>query len=255
MKHALFWLLTSGLMVGCAPTLAPHIPYLPAVRTKGEVEVGGTTGLTGNELTIGYQATSRLVLNSSLLYLNRPKSGKDYLSGEVGVGYYWPQTAGRWRLGGHAGLAYGGGRSGTDNFCIDKCSNELVFKSYDSRYAYAYVQPTALLVTDEATVGFGLRIGRTHYNKLEENIYMLSVTPSRGDSTSIVNHAGHGSTFMQPIMQVHYRPRPWLALSGGMGFQFFLNKRTPLNNTAPFIGQVGLHFVLGSKTLATGAAQ
>lgn len=254
MKHSLLWLLASGLIVGCAPTLAPHIPYLPTVRTKGEVEAGGTIGRSSRQLIVGYQATDRLVLNSSLLFLGNSQTSKRYLSGEVGAGYYWPSAAGRWRLGGHAGLVYGSGRSGTDNFCLDKC-DDLTSKSYSSRYAYAYVQPAAMLVTDEANVGFGLRIGRTHYYKLDENIYMFSAMSGRRDSTSTVNHAGHGSTFVQPVMQIQYRVYPWMAVSGGMGMQFFIGRRTPLNDMSPFIGQVGLHFVLGAKPLAAGAAQ
>lgn len=61
-------------------------------------------------------------------------------------------------------------------------------------------------------------------------------------------HDGRNATFLQPLMQASYRVTPWLALSAGGGIQFFMGKRRDyLDDMNPFIGQVGLHFLVSRR--------
>lgn len=164
MKHPLrlvFTVFALVLLAGCAPTLAPHTPYLPMMRSQGEAEAHLVSSPTGRELELqlGYQATSRLVLHTALLCHERPNTGKSFRSVDLGLGYYWPLGDGRWRLGLHGGLAYGRGKSG-GSFCFD-CDGP--FSTFSTRYGYAYVQPTALITQDDFTLGLGVRLGQAHY--------------------------------------------------------------------------------------------
>ena len=75
MKQPVLLLTAAGLLTGCAATLAPHTPYIPVVRDRGQAEARLSTGLNGTELQLGYQLTEHLVLNTSLLntsLLNTP---------------------------------------------------------------------------------------------------------------------------------------------------------------------------------------
>ena len=239
MKH-FFLLLGAGWLSGCVYTLAPHTPYLPVLRNRGEAEARVGTGIGGSEVQFGYQATDRLVLHTGLLSHGRLAAGYRFRSAEVGAGYYYPSPNGRWRLGMHAGLAYGGGTSG-GNGCFE-CGNSP-FSKFDVRYAYAYVQPTVLLLeNDRYTWGLALMLGHTRYPQLDE----LRTNPIAGQ-TVYADHNGHASTFVQPMLQVGYRARRWLTASIKVGSQGFVGAPERLNAANQLVTQASLHLVVGPR--------
>lgn len=231
------------LIVGCTPTLVPHTPYLPMLRDKGQIEARISTGLKGEEMQLGYQATKRLVLHVSGLRYERADAGKSFRSADVGLGYYWPLANGQWRLGLHGGVARGKGTAeGAGQFC-DGCQE--VPPSFRVSYSYLYVQPTALLLNgaeDRWSAGAALRLGWAHYQQLDELNFDLL-----GNPTTQIDHSGHQAVFLQPMLQQNFRVLPWLALSSSTGFQFYVGPRnTRLNRVYPLVAQVGLHFIIGS---------
>ena len=235
--------LTITLSTGCSPTLVPHTPYLPTIRDRGQAEVWVSTGFNGSELQAGYQATDKLVLHAALLnYRNRRSDdGKGFRSADLGVGYYYASPNGYWRLGGHAGAAYGGGTSGS-SACFE-CVDNDTGTEYRVRYTYAYVQPTALLQTTNQTWGFGLRVGHAYYHELTAlHAEML------GGPILATSYAGHRSTFFQPTFQYSWRVLRWLGFSSSFGVQRFLNSSAEIGTVNPLVGQVGLHVVLGKTT-------
>ena len=232
--------LGTGLLAGCTVTLAPHTPYLPVLRGRGEAEARVGTGIGGSEVQLGYQATDRLVLHTGLLSYGRRAAGTYFRSADAGAGYYYPFPNGRWRLGLHAGLAYGSGTSG-GNGCFE-CGNSS-FSKFDVRYAYAYVQPTVLLLEDaRCTWGLAVMVGQTYYSRLDE----LRTNPATGQ-VLFSAHGGHTSTFVQPIFQFSYQARRWLTLSTKVGSQRFVGPPERLNATGQLVAQAGLHFVVGPR--------
>ncbi len=232
--------LAAALLAGCAPTLAPHTPYLPMLRARGNTEVRVATGFGGSELQLGYQATSRLVLHTSLLDYRRLRTGRGFRSVDLGLGYYYLSPNGFWRLGMHGGLAYGSGTSGSAS-CFECVASNRYSSEYDLRYTYAYLQPTVLMLKDaRQTWGFALRVGQTYYHRLSE----VRTEGATGQSQFFA-YAGHTSTFVQPMLQCIYQVRPWLGLSGRFGVQGCLGPRNVLNNMAPFVVQVGVHLLVG----------
>lgn len=244
MKHPLPFALVFAflLLPGCAPTLAPHTPYLPMLRAKGEAEARILSGPLGKEveLQLGYQATDRLVIHTALLRHKHPNYGTYYRSADLGLGYYRPLGDGRWRLGLHAGGAYGSGASGSA-FCPDLCDDD---SSFDVRYAYGYLQPTIILHQSNVTFGFGLRLARAYYFRMEETQVDLAAPDPQ---IQVIDRAGHQFTFMQPTFQLSFRIRPWLAFSSSLGIQASLSSRNFLDSINPLIGQIGLHIVLPQK--------
>ena len=240
MKSLLFPALAALLLAGCAPTIAPHVPYLPLLRHKGQAEARATLGLLGKkaEFQLGYQATDRLVLHTALFKYGALTNGEGFRSAELGAGYYRPIANDRWRLGLHAGLATGRGASG-ERFCHG-CDGPN--PSYSVGYTYAYLQPTALLQAKKLTVGLGLRLAQARYHRLTESQVVFS-----GSQPPPVSYASHYSAFAQPVAQLSYRVLPWLALSGAGGLQFFLGRYHRFDSVDPVVGQVGLHVLLGPR--------
>ena len=240
-KH-LVAILAAALLTGCAPTLVPHTAYLPTIRDRGQAEIRVSTGFNGSELQAGYLATDKLVLHAALLnYRNRRSGdGKGFRSADLGAGYYYASPNGYWRLGGHAGAAYGSGTSGS-SACFE-CGG-AAGTEYEVRYAYAYVQPTALFQTTNQTWGFGLRIGHAYYHELT-----ALRAEMMGGPIVATNYAGHQGTFMQPTFQYSWRVLRWLGFSGSFGVQRFLNNSAAIGTVNPLVGQVGLHIVLGKGT-------
>ena len=194
MKKFALLVLATALLVGCAPTLAPHTPYLPMLRARGNTEVRVATGFGGSELQLGYQATSRLVLHASLLDYRRLRTGQGFRSGDLGLGYYYLLPNGFWRLGMHGGLAYGSGTSGSAS-CFECAASSRYSSEYDLRYTYAYLQPTVLMLKDaRRTWGFALRLGQTYYHRLSE-----VRTEDAAGQPQFFTYAGHTSTFVQPV--------------------------------------------------------
>ena len=232
--------LSMGLLAGCTVTLAPHTPYLPVLRSRGEAEAHVGTGIGGSEVQLGYQATDRLVLHTGLLSYGRRTAGTHFLSADAGAGYYYPSPNGRWRLGMHAGLAYGSGTSG-GNGCFECGSSS--FSKFDVRYAYAYVQPTVLLLEDaRCTWGLAVMVGHTYYSQLDE----LRTNPTT-NQVVFSAHGGHTSTFVQPMFQFSYQARRWLTLSTKVGSQGFVGPPERLDATGRLVAQVALHFVVGPR--------
>ena len=234
--------LTTTLLAGCAPTLVPHTAYLPTIRDRGQAEIRVSTGFNGSELQAGYQATDKLILHAALLNYRHRRSGdgKGFRSADLGVGYYYASPNGYWRLGGHAGAAYGAGTSGSSTCfeCIDNPGTE-----YQVRYTYAYLQPTALLhTTANQTWGFGLRIGHAYYHELTELRAEILGGPILATS-----YAGHQGTFMQPTFQYSYQVVRWLGFSSSFGVQRFFNRSAAIGTVNPLVGQVGLHIVFGKS--------
>ena len=230
-----------GLLVGCAPTLIPHAAYLPLIRDRGQAEARLSTGLNGSELQMAYQATDKLVLHAALLNYRHGRSGdgKGFRSADLGVGYYYNSPNGFWRLGGHAGMAYGGGTSGSST-CFE-CSGPG--SEYRVRYTYAYVQPTVLLLEGNQAWGFGLQVGRAYYHRFTK----VGADTLRGPILT-TSYAGHQVTFVQPTFQYSYRVRRWLAFSGTFGSQGFLANTGALDRVNPLVGQLGIHFVLNKRS-------
>ena len=233
--------LTATLLAGCAPTLVPHTAYLPTIRDRGQVEIRVSTGFNGSELQAGYQATDKLILHAALLNYRHRRSGdgKGFRSADLGAGYYYASPNGYWRLGGHAGAAYGAGTSGSSTCfeCLDTPSTE-----YQVRYTYAYLQPTALLRTANQTWGFGLRIGHAYYHELTELRAEILGGPILATS-----YAGHQGTFMQPTFQYSYQVVRWLGFSSSFGVQRFLNRSAAIGTVNPLVGQVGMHIGFGKS--------
>ena len=231
----------TGLLVGCAPTLAPHTPYLPVLRDQGRAEARLSTGIGGSQLQLGYQLTNQLVLHTELLSAGRPITAKGFYSAGLGAGYYYLSPNGRWRLGTHAGLAYGRGTSGSSS-CFE-CGGSGIGSEYAVRYTYGYVQPTVLLLEDEQrTWGFALRLGQTYYHQLQA-VRTDNVTGQK----QILNYPGHRSTFVQPTFQYSHQIRHWLVISGAIGAQSFLGSPRALNNMNSAVVQAGLHFVISKQ--------
>ena len=228
------------LLTGCAPTLVPHTAYLPTIRDRGQTEIRISTGLNGSELQAGYQATNQLVLHAALLnYRNRRSGdGKGFRSADLGAGYYYASPNGYWRLGGHAGAAYGSGTSGS-RACFECAGNETGTE-YQVRYTYAYVQPTALLHTANQTWGFGLRLGHAYYHELTElHAEVL------GGPIMATSYAGYQGTFVQPTFQYSWRVLRWLGFSSSFGVQGFMKNSAAIGSASPLVGQVGLQVVFG----------
>ena len=230
--------LTATLFTGCAPTLVPHTAYLPTIQDRGQAEIQASTGLNGSELQAGYQATDKIILHAALLNYRHRRSGdgKGFRSADLGAGYYYASPNGYWRLGGHAGAAYGAGTSGS----IDCFECTGTGREYQVRYTYAYLQPTALLHTANQTWGFGLRIGHAYYHELTELRAEILGGPILATS-----YAGHQGTFMQPTFQYSFLVLRWLGFSSSFGVQRFLNRSAAIGTVNPLVGQVGLHIVLG----------
>lgn len=212
------------------------------IRNRGEAEARISSNLTGKQLEaqLGYQLSNHLVLHAAVLSFRRPKYGTCFGSVDFGLGYYYPLANERWRLGVHAGLAHGGGASGSD-FCFD-CNGPFV--SYQVRYTYAYVQPTVLWLDGSRSWGLGLRLGQVYYNQLDEQRTEWSAS---GADTQSFDLAGHTFTFVQPTFQFSRRLRPRLALSGTLGIQAAISKRNALDLVNPLIAQVNLHLIIGRQ--------
>ena len=229
-----------GLLAGCAPTLVPHAAYLPLIRDRGQAEARLSTGLNGSELQLAYQVTDKFVLHSALLNYRHGRSDDDkgFRSADLGLGYYYNSPNGFWRLGGHAGMAYGSGTSRSGCFdCFGPSS------TYSVRYTYAYVQPTVLLLEGDQAWGFGLRVGRAYYHHFTK----VGADTLRGPILT-TSYAGRQITFVQPTFQYSYRVRRWLAFSGTFGSQGFLANTEALDSVNPFVGQLGIHFVLNKRS-------
>lgn len=237
-----------GFLAGCAPTLVPHTPYLPLLRAKGQAEARIATGFKGEELQLGYQVTNRLVLHASGLRYERADAGESFRSADIGLGWYWPLAADRWRLGLHGGMAWGKGTSDSSIGFCDGCNEER--PSFKVGYSYAYLQPTVLFLGHSDakwSAGAALRLGWANYRQLNE----IRFDPL-GNPASSIDHAGHQAVFLQPMVQQSYRPLPWLALSASTGFQFYSGPRnTFLNRVHPLVAQVGVHVILGARAAAS----
>ena len=233
--------LTATLLTGCAPTLVPHTAYLPTIRDRGQAEIRVSTGFNGSELQAGYQATDKMVLHAALLnYRNRRSGdGKGFRSADLGAGYYYASPNGNWRLGGHAGVAYGSGTSGSSS-CFE-CSGPG--SEYSVRYTYAYIQPTVLLLEGNQTWGVGLRVGRAYYHRLTE----LSAD-TVGGPIQTLEYTGRLTTFLQPTFQFSRQIVPWLAFSGSFGVQGFWRDSGRPDHINPFVGQAAVHFVVGKRS-------
>jgi hypothetical protein len=246
MKQLVLLLIGAGLLAGCAVTLAPHTPYIPVVRDRGQAEARLSTGLNGTELQLGYQLTNHLVLNTSLLSYRNPGKGNGFRAAELGLGYHYHSPNGFWRLGTHAGLSYGRGSSG-GNGCFECASADSLSTSsaFDMRYIYAYVQPTAILLDGNRSWGFGLRVGQTYYQQLNE-VRTFSIS----GRTQTFDYAGRTSTFVQPTFMMSWRLQRWLALSSSLGIQGFLGPYARLNSINPFVAQASLHLVVNTRLAA-----
>ena len=55
MRQHLLSVCGAAVLSGCAVTLAPHVPYLPMIRDRGQAEARFSTGFGGSELQLGYQ--------------------------------------------------------------------------------------------------------------------------------------------------------------------------------------------------------
>lgn len=237
----LFLIAATSLLTGCAYTFVPHTPYLPATQNKGEIEArfASNLNLSRADLQVGYQATERLVLHTAFLGTRPSGGGTDFLSGELGAGYYYRSPNELWRLGLDAGVAHGGGSSSRSG-CFECASDPYpLSESYRMGYTYGYVQPTVMLKADQWNWGLAVRLGHTYYHQFNE-VRVDSV----GSQAQEFNHAGHQSTFVQPTLLLRYQFQPWLLASGSFGIVGFLGPDSRLNLASPLVTQVGLHFVL-----------
>jgi hypothetical protein len=212
---------------------------LPVLREQGQAEVRASTGLSGTELQLAYQVTNNLVVHSSLLGYGLRREQNRFNSADLGLGYYYSSPNGFWRLGAHAGAAYGGGTSSSSG-----PRGLGLGASYNVRYTYAYIQPTVLLLEGSHTWGVGLRMGRAYYHRL-----IKSGADSLGGPVLSTSYAGRQHGFVQATFQSSRRLTPWLTVSTSFGAQGFFKDRAFLMNMDPFIGQVGLHLTLRPRTV------
>ncbi|SFQ39767.1 hypothetical protein [Hymenobacter arizonensis] len=214
---------------------------MPVIRDKGQGEAALATGLNGTELKAGYQLTDKLIVHTSLLQYGLLRDVNKFRSADLGVGYYYNSPNGFWRLGMHTGAAYGSGKSaGGGGF---DSTGPIVSSDYNLRYSYAYVQPTVLLLDNRKTWGIGVRFGRAYYHR-----FTLLRTDSTGGPTQNINYAGRQAAFVQVSAQHSYQLSRWLMLSGSFGAQGYLNKPTAIGDMPPFVGQVGIHFLLSNRS-------
>lgn len=236
------WLLlaTAGLLAGCAPTLVPHTAYIPLLRERGEAEARVATGAGGSGIQLGYQLTNRVVMYASGLSYGRKAAGTHFYSAEAGAGYYYPSPNGRWRLGMHAGLAYGAGTSGR-NGCFE--CGDAPFSVFDVRYTYAYVQPTVLLLeAPRHTWGLALLVGQSYYPMLNERR-----TYPASNQVFSTDYQGHASVFLQPTFQFSYQAQRWLMVSAKVGAQGFLDAPNRLNVVGGLVAQASVHVVVQTR--------
>lgn len=236
--------LAAFFLVGCARTLVPHTVYIPLVKDRGQAEVRISTGTNASEVQAGYQATDRLVVHLALLNKGRLGADKGFRSADVGLGYYFELPNGRWRLGGHVGVASGGGSSGSTGACFE-CVGPGSASEYRVRYSYAYVQPTVLLVEGTRSWGIGLRVGRAYYHRFDR---MRADT--LGGPIRTMQYTGRQATFVQPTFQFGFQVSRWLALSTVFGLQGFVGVPQADSNMSSFVGQIGAHLLLSKRAAA-----
>jgi hypothetical protein len=239
MKHCLLLSCVASALSGCAVTLAPHIPYLPAIRDEGQAEARLSTGFTGSELQLGYQVTDKLVVHAALLTKGRSQSGHKLRSADLGLGYYYSSPNGFWRFGVHGGLAYGGGRSFVSGASFEG-SEPTPPVDYRVRYTYAYVQPTVHLHEDRHTWSFGFRVSRAYYHQ-----FMRTSADTIGGMVNTRDYGGTQVPFGQSVLQYAYRASPLVNLSATFGAQaLFYDQRPFISMSSAVVGQVGICLTL-----------
>jgi hypothetical protein len=239
MKQILLCACGTGLLSGCAVTLAPHTPYLPLIRDKGQAEARVSTGFSGNELQLGYQVTDKLIVHSAFLTKGRSQNGTRLYSADLGLGYYYSSPNGFWRFGMHGGLASGGGKSYISGAGFEG-SLPTPPVDYKVRYTYAYVQPTVHLHQGRHTWSFGLRMSRAYYHQ-----FTRMGADTIGGVVNTLDYAGAQVPFAQSVLQYGYRVSPLVNLSATAGAQTLLPYQGPfVSMSSGFIGQVGVHLTL-----------
>lgn len=239
MKQFLLFSCVASALSGCAVTLAPHIPYLPMIRDKGQAEARVSTGFSGSELQLGYQATDKLVVHAALLTKGRAQSGHKLRSADLGLGYYYSSPNGFWRFGLHGGVASGGGKSFISGTGFEG-SDPTPPADYSVRYTYAYVQPTVHLHDNRHTWSFGLRLSRAYYHR-----FTRVSADTIGGVVKTLDYGGTQAPFAQAVLQYGYRVSPLVNLSGTFGGQALFHDQRPfISMSSQFVGQVGVHLML-----------
>ncbi len=238
-KRLLLTCLLPGVVSGCAVTLAPHAPYLPMIRDRGQAEARLSTGLIGSELQLGYQVTDKLVLHTALLVKGRTQNSHKLRSVDLGLGYYYTSPNGFWRLGMHGGLASGGGKSYVSGTGFEG-SAPIPPVDYRVRYTYAYVQPTVHLQEDRHTWSFGLRVSQVYYHRLTR-----TGADTLGGVVNTQDYRGTQVGFLQSVFQYGYRVSPLVSLSTTFGAQALLHDQRPfISLSSAAVAQVGVHLTL-----------
>ena len=239
MKQIILASCGASLLSGCAVTLAPHVPYLPMIRDRGQAEARLSTGFSGSELQLGYQVTDKLVLHTALLTKGTVQRSHKLYSGDLGLGYYYNSPNGFWRFGVHGGLASGGGNSSVSGGSFEG-SDPTPPVDYRVRYTYAYVQPTVHLHQNRQTWSFGLRLGRAYYHRL-----VRTGADTVGGVVSTRNYGGTQVPFGQTAFQYSYRASPLVHLSATFGTQALLHGPRPfVSMSSALIAQMGVHLTL-----------
>ena len=239
MKPLLLFVCGTALLSGCAVTLAPHVPYLPVIRDRGQAEARVSTGFSGSELQLGYQLSDKVVVHGALLAKGRARNGTKLYSGDLGLGYYYSSPNGFWRFGVHGGLASGGGNSSGGGGSFEG-SDPTPPVDYRVRYTYAYVQPTMHLHKNRQTWSFGLRLGRTYYHQL-----MRTGADTVGGLVSTRSYGGTQVPFGQTAFQYSYRASPLVHLSTTFGTQALLHGQRPfVSMSSAIIAQIGVQLTL-----------
>ena len=239
MRQLLLSVCGAAVLSGCAVTLAPHVPYLPMIRDRGQAEARLSTGLGGSELQLGYQISDKLIVHGALLTKGRAQNGTRLYSGDLGLGYYYTSPNGFWRFGMHGGVASGGGESGVSGAGFEG-SYPTPPVDYRVRYTYAYVQPTVHLLEDRQTWSFGLRLGRAYYHR-----FARMSADTIGGVVKTMDYGGTQVPFVQSVFQYGYRVSPLLTFSTTFGAQALLpNQLLFVNMSSAFVGQVGVHLTL-----------
>ncbi|MBF9236400.1 hypothetical protein I2I05_03235 [Hymenobacter sp. BT683] len=242
MKQLLLLSCSAGVLSGCAVTLAPHTPYIPVIRDKGQTELAVATGVNGSELKGGYQLTDKLLVHAALLDFGQSRRTNKFRSADLGLGYYYNSPNGFWRLGMHGGAAYGGGTSnGSEEF---ENLSPTPGSHYKVRYTYGYLQPTIIHLQGNQVWGVGLRVARAYYHRFAQ-----LRADTLGGPLATVNYQGRQAAFVQLAFQYSYQVMPWLSASTSFGVQGFLNKPQAIGDMNPFIGQVGLHFTINKRSI------
>lgn len=226
-----------NLLSGCAPTLAPFTPHIPALTKAKDVSSMLHVSTTGAELQTAYTLTNRWTLTAHLLGDVRPLKDRKLFAAELGAGYNW-QLSSETRFALYGGGGFGGGNSGFTSanlYFIDSDYNR-----FRSRYIQVYMQPTVSYRVSPVVLSFAVRTNAVYFTRLRERAY---ASPPVGYVLSQLD--GQQVYYLQPFSQLNINVGQHLnfLISGGLNLPVH---RPQAANISRFLVGMGLQWQLAA---------